>query len=70
MDLGKLGIGRGLTMWVVAGAAVFAGRETVRADVLELRKGDHICLVGNALGERMQFCNEWEALLYRRFPAA
>tara|TARA_R110002049_G_scaffold2750_4_gene21984 strand:+ start:162409 stop:165087 length:2679 start_codon:yes stop_codon:yes gene_type:complete len=34
---------------------------------LELKKGDHICLVGNALGERMQFENQWESLLHQRF---
>src|SRR5262249_22738188 len=68
MDQSKLGIRRCLKMWMVAAVAVFAGGETVRAGVLELRKGDHICLVGNALGERMQFMNEWETLLYRRFP--
>lgn len=39
-----------------------------RAATLELRPGDHICLVGNALGERMQFGNSWETLLYQRFP--
>ena len=39
-----------------------------RAGVVELRKGDHICLVGNALGERLQFANDWETLLYARFP--
>jgi putative membrane-bound dehydrogenase-like protein len=38
------------------------------AQSLSLRKGDHICLVGNALGERLQFENDWEALLYERFP--
>lgn len=35
---------------------------------LELKKGDHICLVGNALGERMQHQNQWESLLHQRFP--
>lgn len=35
---------------------------------LKLEKGDHICLVGNALGERMQHQNYWESLLYQRFP--
>ncbi len=35
---------------------------------LTLRKGDHICLVGNALGERMQHHNYWETLLQSRFP--
>ncbi|MFK8114008.1 MAG: PVC-type heme-binding CxxCH protein [Rubripirellula sp.] len=35
---------------------------------LQLQKGDHICLVGNALGERLQHSNEWESLLHQRFP--
>ncbi|MGB7344537.1 MAG: PVC-type heme-binding CxxCH protein [Pirellulaceae bacterium] len=35
---------------------------------VELKKGDHICLVGNALGERMQHHNHWETLLHQRFP--
>lgn len=35
---------------------------------LELRKNDHICLVGNALGERLQHHNYWETALYQRFP--
>lgn len=34
---------------------------------LELKKGDRICLVGNALGERLQHANEWESLLHQRF---
>ena len=35
---------------------------------LKLEKGDHICLVGNSLGERMQHRNHWEAALHQRFP--
>ncbi len=35
---------------------------------LKLEKGDRICLVGNALGERLQHHNDWEALLYQQFP--
>jgi len=35
---------------------------------LEVQPGDRICLVGNALGERMQHHNYWETLLYQRFP--
>ena len=34
---------------------------------LSLKKGDHICLVGNALAERLQHYNEWESLLHQRF---
>ena len=33
-----------------------------------LEEGDHICLVGNALGERLQHQNDWETLLHVRFP--
>ncbi|WP_075084046.1 PVC-type heme-binding CxxCH protein [Mariniblastus fucicola] len=36
--------------------------------VLQLKKGDHICLVGNALGERMQHHNWWETALHSQFP--
>ena len=35
---------------------------------LELRKGDHICLVGNGLAERMQHFGWLETLLHARFP--
>lgn len=37
---------------------------------LQLQPGDHVCLIGNTLAERMQFegHNHWEALLYQRFP--
>jgi glucose/arabinose dehydrogenase len=35
---------------------------------LKLKKGDRICLVGNALGERLQHHNWWETALYERFP--
>ncbi|MCZ6794399.1 MAG: GDSL-type esterase/lipase family protein [Planctomycetota bacterium] len=38
------------------------------AETLKLQRGDHICLVGNALGERMQHHNYWETLLHQRFP--
>ena len=51
--------------WLIA--ALFFARGAVAAE-LELKKGDHICLVGNALGERMQHHNDWETLLYQRFP--
>lgn len=34
---------------------------------LELHPGDRVCLVGNALGERMQHHNWWETLLHESF---
>ena len=36
---------------------------------LELKAGDQVCLLGNALAERMQHDNHWETLLHQRFPA-
>lgn len=43
---------------------------TTHAANLEIREGDHICLIGNTLAERMQFegHNHWETLLHQRFP--
>ena len=35
---------------------------------LELRPGDHVCLIGNTLAERLQHFNQWESLLHQRFP--
>lgn len=35
---------------------------------LKLQQGDHICLVGNELGERMQHDNHWETLLHAAYP--
>ncbi|MCH2182415.1 MAG: GDSL-type esterase/lipase family protein [Mariniblastus sp.] len=42
--------------------------EEFRSDGLSLEKGDRICLVGNALGERMQHHNYWESLLHAEYP--
>ena len=37
------------------------------AAVLELQADDHVCLIGNALAERMQHDGHWETLLHQRF---
>ena len=44
-----------------------AWTSAVSSAPLELNKGDHICLVGNTLGERLQHQNFWETLLHQRF---
>ncbi len=49
-------------------AAILSWATPAWAQQLTLKKGDRICLVGNALGERMQHQNYWEAALYQRFP--
>src|SRR5260370_11649440 len=41
---------------------------SVPADSLQLHKGDHISLVGNALADRMQHHGWLEALIQNRFP--
>ena len=35
---------------------------------LDLQLGDHLCLVGNGLGERMQHRNHWEVQLHQLHP--
>src|SRR5213596_2603428 len=40
----------------------------VLADGLELKKGDHVCLVGNTLAERMQYFGWLETRIHSRFP--
>src|SRR5258707_521483 len=35
---------------------------------LELNKGDHVCLIGNTLADRMQHHGWLEALIQARFP--
>ncbi|KAA5543178.1 azurin [Roseiconus nitratireducens] len=51
---------------ILVAAATIPG--SLSAAELKLQQGDHVCLVGNALGERMQVQNEWETLLHTRFP--
>ena len=36
------------------------------AEAIDFQKGDHICLVGNELGERLQHHNFWETHLHQR----
>lgn len=38
------------------------------SQAVKLAKGDHICLVGNELGERMQHDNHWESMLHAAYP--
>lgn len=55
----------GLLLIVAVGSAVVAA-DPPRS--LELKKGDHICLIGNTLAERMQHCGWLETLIHSRFP--
>jgi putative heme-binding domain-containing protein len=50
-------------------ALLFAlpGVPLLAADALDFQKGDHVCIVGNTLGERMQHHGHLEARLHSRF---
>src|SRR5207253_10872959 len=50
---------------VLVSAAVM---HAAAADRLELRKDDHICIIGNTLADRMQHSGWLESLIYTKFP--
>lgn len=57
-----------LTLVLLFAVFVFTPTLPVSAAELELNKGDHICLVGNELGERLQHHNFCETLLHYSYP--
>src|SRR5580700_89349 len=60
-----------MRLTVVSAVVVFALALTQSAGAsppFELRKGDHVCLVGNALAERMQHSSWLETLIDARYP--
>lgn len=52
--------------WSLVLVLVLSG--VTSAQQFELNKGDHICIIGNALAERLQHDGTLEALLHARFP--
>src|SRR5262245_11639864 len=56
--------------WTVAafGILVAFSGTALRGAPLELKKGDHICIIGNTLAERMQHYGGLEILIHSRFP--
>jgi len=53
--------------WLVLWAVMVLPLGATAAE-LQLNKGDHICIVGGGLAERMQHYGSLEARLYSRFP--
>ncbi len=49
-------------------AAIAASTELARADVIEIKPGDHISIIGNTLADRMQHDGWLETDLHARFP--
>jgi putative heme-binding domain-containing protein len=56
--------------WMIAGVvlAVAVWGSVARGATLELHEGDHICIIGNTLAERMQHHGWLETLIHSRFP--
>ncbi len=52
----------------ITSATLLLAAAAMAAEPLQLQKGDHVVLVGNALAERMQYFNHFETRLHSRFP--
>src|SRR3954463_16534664 len=53
---------------LIAFLAFVAVSLTAPAQTLTLNKGDHICIIGNGLADRMQHSGYLEALIHTKFP--
>lgn len=58
---------RFLTLFLVSVLGAALGTP-VTAQQFELHKGDHVCIVGNTLAERMQHDGWLETLIHARYP--
>ncbi len=56
------------TIAFVCSLSFLGGSLHAESAKLELHKGDHVCLIGNTLPERMQNFGHFETLLHARFP--
>ena len=56
-----------IATFLLCALIAICSNSVARAQVLRLEPGDHVCLVGNALGERMQHHNHFEKMLHERF---
>ncbi|MFK7768367.1 MAG: PVC-type heme-binding CxxCH protein [Mariniblastus sp.] len=50
-----------------AATAVKQPKPATNGAALDIELGEHICLIGNGLGERLQHRNHWESLLHQSF---
>ncbi|HZY89498.1 MAG TPA: PVC-type heme-binding CxxCH protein, partial [Gemmataceae bacterium] len=57
-----------LALPLIGRAPVRSAPETTPAPRLELRRGDHVCIIGNTLADRMQHDGWLETYLHSRFP--
>jgi putative heme-binding domain-containing protein len=54
--------------WTATALLLLLAAATAGAAPLPLKKGDHICLIGNTLADRMQHFGWLETLIHTRFP--
>jgi putative heme-binding domain-containing protein len=54
--------------WIAAVAAILAWAMPANAARLDLQEGDHICIIGGGVAERMQHTGWLEVYLHSRFP--
>ena len=52
----------------LAVCAIHDGTASAQQQLLEVKKGDHIAVIGNTLADRMQHAGHLEAMLHYRFP--
>ncbi|MEX1042559.1 MAG: PVC-type heme-binding CxxCH protein [Pirellulaceae bacterium] len=57
-----------ITALLILFASAHAGHLAADQPLLELRKGDHIAIIGNTLADRMQHDGWLDTLLHARFP--
>ncbi len=55
-------------LWLIGHAPLESADKPAADTRLELRPGDHICIIGNTLAERMQHDGWLETYLHSRFP--
>ena len=53
---------------LVAGSALLHSADEAKPGAFELKAGDHVCIIGNTLAERMQHDGWLETLLHSRYP--
>src|SRR5437763_1098425 len=58
----------GLALLFTAGAPFHAADRAKAAPKLETRPGDHVCIIGNTLADRMQHDGWLETYFHSRFP--
>lgn len=63
-----IAVATGVLLWAAVGAWLRSADDAKPAATLEIRPGDHICIIGNTLADRMQHDGWLETYFHSRFP--